>query len=235
MSLLRFLICFLSLVAGLLRAAEPVPAFERAALLDDLASELAAHYAISESLEVDLARPWTAPALVAGDAPVSVVVLDYPGALASSMLVRVRYAQENRILREDTLVLRVSLWREGMAAATPLKRGDPLSFDAVTARRVDALRDRDTLPVSAVGEDYVLAREIPVGRTLAWRDVVRRPLVRRGQMVEVQAGSGSLVITMKALAMQDGARGETVRMRNVESKRDFSAKVVAENRAEVRL
>ena len=31
-----------------------------------------------------------------------------------------------------------------------------------------------------------------------------------------------------------GARGETVRVRNLESKRDFAAKVTAENRAEVR-
>ena len=180
-------------------------------------------------------RPWTAPTAAGGEAPVSVALLDYPEALASSMLLRVRYRQDERILREDTLLLRVSLWREGMITATPLKRGDPVSLQAVTTRRVDALRERDALPMSAAGEDYVLAREIPAGRALAWRDVVRRPLVRRGQMVEVHAGSGALVITMKALAMQDGARGETVRLRNTESKRDFAAKVVAENRAEVRL
>jgi flagella basal body P-ring formation protein FlgA len=231
---LRFFISVLVFTAGLLRAAEPAPAFERAALLENLAAELAAHYAISESLEVDLVRPWTPPAATAGEPPVSVAVIDYPETLASSMLVRVRYQQDQRILREDTLVLRVSLWREGMIAALPLKRGEPVSLQAVTTRRVDALRDRESLPVSVAGEDYVLAREIPAGRALSWRDVIRRPLVHRGQMVEVQAGSGTLVITIKALAMQDGARGENVRVRNLESKRDFVAKVTAENRAEVR-
>lgn len=232
---LRFLLSVLLLAAGLARATEPSAAFERGGWLENLAAEIAAHYAISETLDVDLVRPWTSPAAIAGEVAASFAVIDYPEALASSMLVRVRYSQGERILREDTLVLRVSLWREGMIAAIPLKRGDPVSLHAVTTRRVDALRDRDTLPLSAVGEDYVLAREIPAGRALSWRDVVRRPLVRRGQMVEVQAGSGSLVITMKALAMQDGAHGEVVRMRNLESKRDFAAKVVAENRAEVRL
>lgn len=231
---LRFYISVLLVTAGLLRAGESAPAFERAALLDNLAAEIAAHYSIAENLEVDLVRPWTAPAADAGEAPVEIAVIDYPEALASSMLVRVRYRQDQRILREDTLVLRVSLWREGMIAALPLKRGEPVSLQAVTTRRVDALRDRESLPVSVAGEDYVLAREIPAGRMLSWRDVIRRPLVHRGQMVEVQAGSGTLVITIKALAMQDGARGDNVRVRNLESKRDFVAKVTAENRAEVR-
>jgi flagellar basal body P-ring formation protein FlgA len=234
MTALRFFVSGLLLLTGCLRAAETAFAFERATLIDNLAIELAAHYAIPESLEVDLVRAWTAPAVEAADVPVTVAVLEYPEMLASSMLVRVRYRQEERILREDTLVLRVSLWREGMIAAIPLKRGDALSLNAVSTRRVDALRDRETIPTSAAGEDYVLAREIPAGRMLSWRDVVRRPLVHRGQMVEVQAGSGTLLVTIKALAMQDGAHGETVRLRNIESKRDFAAKVTAENRAEVR-
>lgn len=229
----RLFFCLL-LAAAFLRA-EPAPALERTALLVRLADDLASHYSLTENLEVDLLRPWTAPAAFEGEAPVVVTVSEYPEALASSMLVRVRYKQDERIVREDTLALRVSLWRESMIAATPLKRGDAVSLEAVTTRRVDALRDRDALPVSAAGEDYVFAREIPSGRVLSWRDVVRRPLVRRGQMVEVQASDGALVITIKALAMQDGARGEAVRVRNLESKRDFVARVTAENRAEVRL
>lgn len=237
MTLTRFFPCLLLFVAFLRAEPAPVsaPALERAALLVQLADDLAAHYAIGENLDVDLIRPWVSPSAADGGAGVVAIVAEYPEALASSMLLRVRYLQDERILREDTLALRVSLWRESMVAATPLRRGDAVSLHAVTTRRVDALRDRDALPVSAAGEDYVFAREIPAGRTLSWRDVIRRPLVRRGQMVEVQAGGGPLVITIKALAMQDGARGEAVRMRNIESKRDFVALVTAENRAEVRL
>jgi flagella basal body P-ring formation protein FlgA len=233
MSSFRIFIAGLCLLAGILRA-DPAPAFDRTALLDELAGNLTAHYAVAETLDVDLLRPWTAPDMAAGETPMAVAIIDYPEALASSMLVRVRYTQDERILREDTLALRVSLWREGMVAATPLKRGDAVSLQGVTTRRVDALRDRESLPISIAGGDYVFAREVPAGRPLTWRDVTRRSLVHRGQVVEVLATDGALVITMKALAMQDGARGETVRVRNVESKRDFTALVVSENRAEVR-
>lgn len=34
--------------------------------------------------------------------------------------------------------------------------------------------------------------------------------------------------------MQDGGKGETVRVRNLESRREFAALVVGENRAQVR-
>jgi flagella basal body P-ring formation protein FlgA len=229
MALLRIFFCLL-LAACSLRAD---PVFERSTLLSGLASDLSAHYALTESLDVDLVRPWTAPT-VSGETPVAAEVVEYPEALAASMLVRVRYKQGERILREDTLALRVSLWREGMIAATPLKRGDAVSLQVVTTRRFDALRDREVLPVSMAVEEYVFSREVPAGRPLTWRDVSRRALVHRGQMVEVQASDGLLVITMKALAMQDGARGDAVRVRNLESKRDFLAKVTDENRAEVR-
>jgi flagella basal body P-ring formation protein FlgA len=236
MSLLRLFV-LLVFGFGALRA-EPAtataPVLERATLLERLSAEMAVHYSLTDDISVDLVRPWTTVAPGAGEAPVTVIVVEYPEALASAMLVRVRYQQAERILREDTLALRVSLWREGMIAAMPLKRGEPVTLQAVTTRRVDGLREREALPVSVIGDDYVFARELPAGRPLTWRDVVRRPLVHRGRMVEVLASDGALVITIKAMAMQDGARGETVRVRNLESKRDFVARVTAENRAEVR-
>lgn len=233
MSFLRLLLCLLVCAAP--GRAEPARVMDRAALLEAIAGELSARHALTEVLSVDLLRPWSPPPAAADDAaPVVLTLLDSPEALASSLLVRVRFTQGGRILREDTLALRASLWREGLVAVVPLGRGEALSMQGVESRRFDALRERDALPLSAVGEDYSLARQIPAGHPLVWRDVVRRALVKRGGMVEVSAGEGSLLITMKALAMQDGARGEVVRVRNLDSKREFTALVTAENRAEVR-
>ena len=41
-------------------------------------------------------------------------------------------------------------------------------------------------------------------------------------------------VTLKGLAMENGAQGDTVVVRNLESKRDIHAQVVAENRVAVR-
>jgi flagella basal body P-ring formation protein FlgA len=43
-----------------------------------------------------------------------------------------------------------------------------------------------------------------------------------------------LQITMKALALENGARGDTVTLRNPESQKNFAATVVDENRVQVR-
>jgi flagella basal body P-ring formation protein FlgA len=63
---------------------------------------------------------------------------------------------------------------------------------------------------------------------------MRRPLVRKGNLIEVAAIDGDLLITMKALAMESGAQGDTVTVRNPETRKDFSALVVDENRVQIR-
>jgi flagellar basal body P-ring formation protein FlgA len=45
---------------------------------------------------------------------------------------------------------------------------------------------------------------------------------------------GNLRITMKGQAVRNGALGEIVTIRNLESKRDFSAEVIDENKVRVR-
>jgi flagellar basal body P-ring formation protein FlgA len=239
MSSLRILLSCLLLAAGVLRAADetgPAPSapFDRDVLRATLATELAAHYSLSDELEVSLVRLWESPLPADDTGSVEVSVVEYPETLAPAMIVRVRYLRDKKILREDTLALRVNLWRDAMFAAVPLVRGDVVSLKAIELRRVDTLRDREALPASMVTEDYVFSRSIPAGRPLTWRDVVRRSLVHKGRMVEVIASDGSLVITMKALAMQDGAQGDSIRVRNLKSKREFIALVTSENRAEVR-
>ena len=69
---------------------------------------------------------------------------------------------------------------------------------------------------------------------LTWRDVSRRPFVKKGELVEVTANDGTLLITMKALAMENGAQGESVIVRNPESRKNFTALVIDENRVQVR-
>ena len=53
-------------------------------------------------------------------------------------------------------------------------------------------------------------------------------------LVEVAAIDGSLVVTLKAQALESGAQGDIVTLRNPESRRNFSATVIHENRVQVR-
>ena len=118
-------------------------------------------------------------------------------------------------------------------AAHPVTAGARLDPSALDPRRFDALRERDCIPADPK-LDLNFARNMPMGRLLAWRDVVRRPLVRRGQAMEVVVSSGALTVTLHGIALNDAARGESVRVRNPDSKKEFVAQVVSESRATIR-
>ena len=70
---------------------------------------------------------------------------------------------------------------------------------------------------------HLFARDVPADRLLTWHDIARRPLVRKGEMVESTATEGKLYVTMKALALENGARGDLITVRNLESRKDISA------------
>jgi flagella basal body P-ring formation protein FlgA len=201
-------------------------------LLGMLNRDLAAHYNLEGDLELDLLRTWTPPSQVA--AKWSIVVLDYPTAAASTMILHCRVEADGAMAAEPTLVVRAALWREAWATRAPLTIGATFEPSMLEARRVDLFRERDALPANVGDRSYIFARGVPAGRLMTWRDIARRPLVKKGELVDVSAVDGLLVVTMKAVAMENGAQGDTVTVRNPESRKDFAAMVVDENRVQVR-
>ena len=237
----RILASFLLLAAALIAgAAEVSPAVaERstaAPLTRDqfvtlLARDLTEHFRLEGDLQLELLRPWNPPAALA--AKWTLEVQDYPLQPASSMLVRCRLLADGETAGEVSMVCRAIHWREVWVARQPLVVGaifDPAMLDT---RRVDVFRERDVVPTVAGDHSLVFARAVSEGRLLTWHDLTRRPLVRKGQLVEVSAVDGLLSISMKALAMENGAQGDMVTVRNPESRKDFSAQVIDENHVQV--
>lgn len=229
------LLVLLALVPAL-RAAEATP-LTREAFLAALGRDLSAHFNLEGELQLELLRPWSAPARVAAEWSVS--VLEYPSVAGASMLVRVRLLADGAPVAAATrdgeaVVLRATLWRDAWTARQPLVVGTTFDPAALETRRVDLFRERDVLPAAVGDRSFIFARAVPAGRTLTWRDISRRPLVKKGDLIEVTASSGALLVTMKALAMENGAQGDTVTVRNPESQKNFAAVVTDENRVQVR-
>jgi flagella basal body P-ring formation protein FlgA len=200
--------------------------------LAGLGRDLAAHFNFEGDLQLELLRPWPLPARLA--ARWTVTVTEYPAVAAPSMLVRCRVFADGTSVAEGTLMLRATLWREAWTAKEPLTVGATFDPATLETRRVDLLRERDALPTSVGDRSFIFARTLPAGRLLTWRDITRRPLVRKGDLVEVSATEGQLAVTMKAQAMENGAQGDAVTVRNLDSKKNFTAFVVDENRVQVR-
>lgn len=199
--------------------------------LGAVADELARHFNLEGDLRLELLRPVPTPDRLAREWRVQVV--EFPSIAGSSMLVRCRVLADQVPVLDTNLVLRACLWREVWVARQPALIGavvDPAQCDT---RRVDLFRERDALPAIAT-DGFIFTRNVQPGHVLSWRDIARRPLVKKGDVVEVSASDGLLSISMKALAMQNGAKGEAVTVRNLESRKDFTAFVVDENRVQVR-
>ena len=152
-------------------------------------------------------------------------IVEFPSGISAQILLRVRTEVTGEASQEQTVVLRANLWRSGWKLRQPSQRGDLLDSSALEPVRIDVLRDRDALSAMPQG-DYIFTRAVPPDRLLTWRDLAARPIVRRG---------GPVSVSLKGMAMQDGARNETIRIRNLQSNREFTAQVTGENRAVIRL
>ncbi len=210
------------------------PAVAAETLLPDVARQLAGHFHLEGDLQLSLTRPVTLPDVPA-DRPLRLIVTDFTSTPASSMLVRCRLEAGGAPLSSVTLMVHAELWADVWVARLPLVADAPFDPSELNVERADLLRERAALPASAGGADFAFARSIPAGQTLVWRYLKRRPLVHRGDTIDVSAVDGPLTVTVKALAVQDGGRGETVLVRNLVTRKEFSAVVVDDGRAQIRL
>ena len=150
------------------------------------------------------------------------------------MLIHCKVLADGAVAIEGSLFLKASLWRDVWVVRQPTPSGGTFNKTLLESRRVDTFRERDVVPASVGDESFVFLRSIPSGHFLTWHDIGRKPLVRKGDLVEVTATEGALNLSMKALAMQNGAQGEAVTVRNIESHKDFTAIVVEENHVQIR-
>jgi flagellar basal body P-ring formation protein FlgA len=85
---------------------------------------------------------------------------------------------------------------------------------------------REALPVLARDDSTLeLAENLPAGTPLTVRSLRLRPIVQRGRVVDAVVQDGAMTISVKAEVLEDGLPGQTVRARNLKSRREFRGKV----------
>jgi flagella basal body P-ring formation protein FlgA len=86
-------------------------------------------------------------------------------------------------------------------------------------------------PKDVVG--MIVRRPLSQGTVMSAAMLAPPKLVRRGQKVMIVAQSGSLSIRAQGVALMDGHEGQTVRVKNANSRRDVQAVVVGKNTVKV--
>ncbi len=203
-------------------------------LLSAIERDLPKRYAIQGELRVSLARPWVALQLQSPDFFAECVQLP-PSGLASNMPVIVRGVSGGKIVGEWPLQLKVQVWQDAWVAPQRFERGQVLSRGMLTIQKMDILREPN--PLITEEQDisgFELAQAVQQGRPITRRDLVERTLVKKGQFVDAIGNEGALSLRMRAVAVEGGPAGAVIRVRNVDTRKEFFAQVINENQVQVR-
>lgn len=180
-------------------------------------------------LELRLTRPWTTVSLP--DEPLTLRVLDLPAnGLTPLCLVRFELRTAHEIAGTWQAAVQARVWREVWVATAPVKRGTRLAEAPLARERRDILGLHEPLADLDPADTAIeVADSVPSGALLYARSLKLRPVVRRGQSAEVSLQDGALAISMKVEVLEDGVPGQTVRVRNPQTRHELRGKVIDEH------
>ncbi len=132
------------------------------------------------------------------------------------------------------LPVNVTVYTQVLVAKHPIAARDIITEDDITSAKYDKSR---LFMGSFNDKTIVVGMEalhvIPSGGLLTKQNVQPPILVHRGQGVDLIAGNGTVIVTMKGIAKTDGRLNETIKAFNPTSKRILDAVVTGPNKAQV--
>ncbi len=149
---------------------------------------------------------------------------DYLGNVSATLTFYV----DSRKIRRVPISGRVSITRDVLRAAKRIRRGDIIEEADVSKGRETTMRRKDDIlvdPEEAVGKRA--SRGIRSGSTLTSAMMEDPPVVERGSAVVILAENETLRITTRGEALEDGRRGDRIRVKNLQSGKEFVSTVKA--------
>lgn len=130
----------------------------------------------------------------------------------------------------------VARFVEVVVAARPLARNLPLDADAIRLARVDVSQLRGGYYASEEEVAGQLMRRSVRAGTVLTNTMLKPPLlIKRGEKVIIHAKSGPIQVRMEGLALQAGALGEVIEVKNLSSSQVIEAVVVSPGVVRVRM
>ena len=139
-----------------------------------------------------------------------------PGRLSLRLLVR---EMDGTVKQKLTGSVFVDCFAEVPVSVAPMNRDDMLEHNKLTYKRVN-LAGLRAEPWDGRGGPWRVTRPIPVDQVIYQSDVAHVPTVRKGSKVTLLYEGRSVRLTVQAEAMADGAAGENIPVRNMQSKRE---------------
>jgi flagella basal body P-ring formation protein FlgA len=205
-------------------------AMEEAELTTMLCSNLQRDYVGERGeLEIHLTHPWQT--LTVPDEPLTLQVTEIPAiGVMPNVIVGFELWRGTERVGAWHLALQAHVWAQIPVAHAPLARGELLQEADIVMERRDVLLQREACVAFPVTDSELeLTAALPAGTPVLSRYARARPLVHRGELVEAVFREGTLTISLKVETLDDGALGQTVRVRNPKTSRELMGKVQNED------
>ena len=121
----------------------------------------------------------------------------------------------------------LKIYADVVILSQPVRRGQILTRRhlAIEKRNTARLRNGYIDRIDLV-ENKQVTRHLPAGTVLNQALVSEPALVKRGEKIVISATAPSYDIRMQGLALMDGIKGQSIKVKNVSSGRTIAAKVV---------
>jgi flagella basal body P-ring formation protein FlgA len=181
------------------------------------------------ALEIHFTRPWqnvTTP-----DEPISLQLTEVPAAgVLPNLVAGFELWCGKERLGSWQAPLQAHIWRDIPVAHSSVLRGALLREADITLERRDVLVQREAcIEFPVTDPSLEAASNIQAGTAVSSHLTRARAVMKRGQLVEAIFQDGPMTISLKVEALEDGAQGQTVRVRNPKTKRELYGKIQTED------
>lgn len=206
-----------------------------AQVLDALQRELTVSLGLRGDLKLQFVEPWT-PVEIKNDKDWSIVVDGIPKTgLTANFPVRFSLDVAGKKIGIWQMHVKAQMIEPVWVSTRRLERGESINPAVAALKEVDVLNaNKEVLTANDKLDYYEVAHSVAADQVISRADITPRHIVRRGKVVDVVVNDGGINISMKAMALADGGVGETIGVRNMDSKKDFQAQVVGSNTVQVK-
>jgi flagella basal body P-ring formation protein FlgA len=142
---------------------------------------------------------------------------------------------DGRVVKNMTLYVDLEVLAPVAVAAADLPRGTILGPEDLTMVTMDLANLRSPCLDARDMPGKKLRRSIRMGTAFSRSSLETPPLVKRGDMVTITASVGALIVTARGQARENGTENETIRVRNISSRKEILCRVTAPSAVEVEL
>jgi flagella basal body P-ring formation protein FlgA len=195
-------------------------------LIELLTASLQADW-VKEAGDVEIKLVRALPPIQVPDGPIHGRIVGLPaGSLSPNLSLRFELVAGQELVGTWSTFVKLQVMRDVFIAQRNLKKGDPFqTMDFIRERR-DLLICRDALIELPEHEQAIeLVESVPTGAILKARSLRLRPVVQRGDVLDALVQDGPLSIVVKVEALESGAPGQSVRVRNPITKKEIRGKV----------